>query len=799
MVLTLAISRCNKKNRKKINPQIDFFANGRKYDQPRIISKLKISERCVPYHVIIMDTYNSLKNELLQINQNILSLFSAAESIPELNVQFFDDWKKICIETEKQLSDDIIKIAVVGTIKSGKSTFVNSLLKNDYLKRGAGVVTSIVTKIRKGRQLKANLYFKSWNEINTDMEQAMVLLPPLRERSINDGFDIRQEKDRIDLQQILGSLSRKHLIADNSRNVNSLLLTSYLKGYEAVKEIISEDSTTMQYDENLFAQHRSFVGDESLSVYLKDIELEIDSVRFDSNVELADCQGSDSPNPLHIAMIQDYLLLTHFIIYIVSSRTGLRQADIKFLSMIRKMGIMDNILFIINCDFSEHESIEDIKSLAERIKEELSLLKTDPEVHCFSALYNLFKSQKTRLPEKEKQRLLQWEKEAAFITFSDMGTSQFETSLNHKLTQRRYTLLLKNHLERFGVIASGISNWIQLNHGVLTKDAQDADKIIAKIKQHQQKIKKLTAVIKSTLDGGVRKIKHELRSDIDQFFNFKYGGLLNDVIQFIRNYKPPSSIYEKDLKASNFSGLMFMVFQEFKQALDSLMAENINPEVIRFMREEEKKVKAFLESNTDPYDLLVQDALAEYGNIVGDLGINLSYEMPEKIKMKDIDSIKRLTGLTLPPAVAAMRYSARIKSEATIFFGYYKFVGFIKRLFKTSTQNKKSERIYALNDGILRMKRETEKSVKFHFKDYKENIKFQYIFKLTDAISDNLYETFIERFQSCFTDLAKMAELVGKKQIDKETTTKLLEKMEQSSKQVNEKINKAREKIKPSV
>ena len=69
-------------------------------------------------------------------------------------------------------------MAVVGPIKSGKSTFLNSLLKGDFLKRGAGVVTSIVTRVRSGERLKATLYYKSWEEVNEDMEQALVLFPP---------------------------------------------------------------------------------------------------------------------------------------------------------------------------------------------------------------------------------------------------------------------------------------------------------------------------------------------------------------------------------------------------------------------------------------------------------------------------------------------------------------------------------------------------------------------------------------------------------------------------------------------
>ena len=73
----------------------------------------------------------------------------------------------------------------------------------------------------------------------------------------------------------------------------------------------------------------------------EDLQLELVSRNLYRDTEFADCQGSDSPNPLHLAMIQDYLQQAHLIIYVFSSRTGIREADIKFLSIIRKMGLIE--------------------------------------------------------------------------------------------------------------------------------------------------------------------------------------------------------------------------------------------------------------------------------------------------------------------------------------------------------------------------------------------------------------------------------------------------------------------------
>ena len=79
-----------------------------------------------------MDTYSALKDEILHINRDVQGLFSAAKTIPGLEDYSFGEWEKTCEQLPRQLSEDIIRVAIVGPIKSGKSTFLNSIFKGDY-------------------------------------------------------------------------------------------------------------------------------------------------------------------------------------------------------------------------------------------------------------------------------------------------------------------------------------------------------------------------------------------------------------------------------------------------------------------------------------------------------------------------------------------------------------------------------------------------------------------------------------------------------------------------------------------
>lgn len=735
-----------------------------------------------------MDTYNILKNDLSRINSDVAKLLAAVNSIPGVSSESVEDWQKTCHRIETQLSQDMVRIAVVGTIKSGKSTFVNSLFQGDFLKRGAGVVTSIVTKIRKSDRLNATLQFKSWDEINSEIQRALILFPNTSWQNNGQRFDIRREEDREDLRSALITLDAEQLVTNDTRNVNSVLLMSYLDGYDDIKEIIMDESTRKCYADELFSRHRNFAGNEILAVFLKDIQLEINTGSIDRHIEIADCQGSDSPNPLHLAMIQNYLSLTHLIIYVVSSRTGLRRADFKFLSMIKQMGIIDNILFVVNCDFSEHDHIDELNRLINKITSEIGLIKPDAEIYSFSSLYNLFKACKDELPEKDFSRLKQWSNEKGITSLSDRQYEEFFQNLNTKITEERYSLLLKNHFGRLGIITSGVYHLINIHKDILTNKTGGVTNILKSIDQHQKKMNQLKEMIKSTLDGTGQKMKRKLRGDVDRFFDARSGEIVCDVMDFIKEYKISVESYSANLSSAGFSNTMYLVYQEFKQALDFYMAETITPRIIGFLKEEENQIIEQLEQIAKSYDTMVYDALAEYVDALSDFGVALEKFPFERMKLPDVDAIKLSGGLSLPPAVLFINYSAKIKVEAVMRLGVYSVVNKLKRALRKGTEVRRTDKQKVLKYGIRNIKRDTVKSIHFHMKSYRENIKFQYIFKLVDEVSQTMNEILIDRLKVYVTDLSNIKQLVGQNQADKEKILAILDQLDMEYETVHKKM-----------
>jgi len=740
--------------------------------------------------------YNEIRKDLLQINSDISTLISKVRSIHQATDNILVDWEMSCKNLRKRLGEDIIRIAVVGPIKSGKSTFLNALFNGDYLKRGAGVVTSIVTRIQRGKHLKAKLYFKTLDEVSSEIEKSLKIFPLLQLESKDRKFNIRQKKDRKSMQKAIGELNPEQIITNGRRNANIVLISSYLKGYDRVKDELSSKGQTREYKDNLFQKHKDFAGNEVLAVYLKDVLLQINSNAIGANTEIADCQGSDSSNPLHIAMIQDYLFSTHLIIYVVSSRTGLRQADIKFLSMIKNMRIMDNFLFVLNCDFNEHESVENMKNLASKVKEEISIIKPVHKIYSFSALYNLFKTINKNLPQKDKLRFTQWEKETGFVDFSDRETEQFKYRFELMLGQKRYSLLLENYIELHGVILSDIMRWTGITAGILDKDASEINEIIKRTKKHQEGMDKIKSMVNNTISGAVPKIKNEIKRDVNQFFDTRSSDVLGDIIGFIRNYKVSYRQYEENLKGSGFLSTLYLVFQEFKQALDTSVVENLTPEVIRFAIEMEKKIYDHFKSVFRAYEAVIEEALSEYDSVLNMLQLTNSIAIEQrKIKLPDIDSIKETNRLRMPPVITFIRYSAKIKTEAVMKLGFLSVIRIFKKMIKKPHSENSSDEIEALKSGVRRMKRETQKSIIFHLNDYRENVKFKYLFKLVDAVSGVLSQELLYGFNNCVDNLSGLNERINSKKVDKKRTHEILTGIMQEIPRINDKITRIKKEL----
>ncbi|MCP3953524.1 MAG: hypothetical protein GY697_15100, partial [Desulfobacterales bacterium] len=261
----------------------------------------------------------------------------------------------------------------------------------------------------------------------------------------------------------------------------------------------------------------------------------------------------------------------------------------------------------------------------------------------------------------------------------------------------------------------------------------------------------------------------------------------------IRRFNIVFDNYTDSLASSGFSSTLYQVFQEFRQTLDTFMAETINPEILSFTAQTEKKIRADLEAVAEPYQSMAMDAIAEYNSVIN--GFNTASADGEHRTLLDLEDVKQVVGLKLPAAATSMRYSAKVRTEAVVRLGVYSVLKLFKKIFKKPLKNEKEEQMLALADGVRRMKGETEDALIFHFKNYRENFKFQYAFKLVDFATAHLHRTLLERLQAYDTDLTELTAVMATRGDERERMIALMNKTSTELQCIQTEIEKARDRM----
>ncbi len=356
-------------------------------------------------------------------------------------------------------------------------------------------------------------------------------------------------------------------------------------------------------------------------------------------------------------------------------------------------------------------------------------------------------------------------------------------------------MLIINHVNRLRIIVSGIDHWLDLHRDILMQDTMNASAVISNIKDHLIRISQIRSTIQSALDGTVQKLKKELKNDTDRFFDPRSGPIVHRIIKFINDYQIPYHEWEQQLNTSGFTHIMYNLFLDLKHILDTYIAEQINPEVIQFLKKMEQQIKMRLESIAEPYDIMAQNAFLEYKNVLASYGVSNRSEKPKCVSLTGLEQIKEIADIKPPSAKIPLRYSARIKTQAVMHFSAYSIASLLEKLIKRSmvANNKKEMRVF--KKGILSLKRELVHSIISHFKDYQENIKFQYVFKLIEAAAKDLFSNLTECFENDLSSLSSMSRQINRTQTDKESFLIKTNECRESLQELNKKIDRLTERI----
>lgn len=575
-----------------------------------------------------------------------------------------ENWEQTCHLIQEQLSSGYVKIGVAGSIKSGKSTLINAMLGKDLVRRGAGVVTAITTRIRKGPKNHAQIFLKSWDDVNDDLRNALVFFPDsgFMETVDVDRLDIRKKNDRQFFKDCINRLSGMTGAGGRIRSA-VLMLQHAVHGYSRIKDLVQADETVLEFTGREFRRHQEFSADLSMAFFVRDIQLSIAGSQWTSHVEIADCQGTDSIDPGQIMHVQRYLESAHLIFYVISSRTGLRQADMEFLSLLKSLGISKNILFVINVDLSEHKDLADLKRVVHTIESELSFLVNGPGIYPFSCLYALFDKMANRLPAKDKKRLAMWQDDRHLTGYSEQNADAFFQDVAGQLEKDYLRLIAVHPRTRLVRVLKSALRSAELYSDMLSEDTERSSKALEEITRINDNAKKIEAIVEQSLDTAVQGILEKIKTDCSDFFLKKTDtGILFSALTFVENYAFDLDGCAAAARRSGIPAAVYEMVQDFRSEFDLFAARQVFPLVTAFVNDMENMLHLFFQSMFQSYQIELPPLA------------RLSETQEPFAGHVDITGIKDLLGFELPDMKLNLRFSAAMKLSAFTGFGFQALV-----------------------------------------------------------------------------------------------------------------------------
>lgn len=327
-------------------------------------------------------------------------------------------------------------VYLLGTIKSGKSTLVNALLGRDLMPRGAGVKTFNLTRAARapaprsrvrlfsGEQLRARLAFDfRMLGFSAELPEAPWSLAGAGDLvETLEAFDAAcREDERLQAVEadasLLGllplSLARvRHTIAGLSEVV-AREDTATLERIDADAELVFEGAD--------FECYRDWTRSHDVAALIREIELGVPfPPELPPGLELVDCQGSDSLNPLDFADVDAIVENADLVVYVIQSRLGLRQADRQLLRHLADRGAADRLLAVLNVEAFDAMTADEFAVLEGRVATELAASAgTRPTLLVVNSLGELQRA----LGEEDELRLMEmlWRKRDAGEVFDRLA------------------------------------------------------------------------------------------------------------------------------------------------------------------------------------------------------------------------------------------------------------------------------------------------------------------------------------------------------------------------------------------
>lgn len=658
-------------------------------------------------------------------------------------------WQEALQHAEDRLQQAKVRIAVLGAVKSGKSTLLNAVLGADRLRRGAGILTSIVTRIQLGKISRAHLRFKSKSLLDRQFQAALAFLQSSDSSLPSCKLDQASER-----QSLLHWLDEQPAEEDTSHfSEERAFLRACLVGYSEAIGYLNNSTQVRTWSGEESCHHQAWVEQDSRAVFLEDLLLEEPGWTW-QGTEIADCQGIDSPNPLHLVQVQEYASRSNLLIYVISSRIGIRQADVHLLRNLYQLGLADQIIFVINLDLNEHEEQADVDRITEHILRDLRRCGwQQPHYFMFSALHLLLQ-RKLELTTREQKQLEFWQ-DHPVSQMSANAWKTFQEELHMRLAHQQSQTLLAGEWRHCQRLHRQVSEFVERLQITLSAETLDWEEWQSELQHRQRYLNYHEQNLRYTLKGGEQQWKQHIDYGVRALFERQGGKVWSSLDRFLRQLELTQP---KDNFSPNIQSMLWV--QEAREKLLRWVVDEINvsllPEIARLCSE---------------ITMLINQAVEPFFEVLDELQ-HREYKLQSKLQNDLVSSSENPKVYWQFPEIEPISFTTTMAFQTPEQLRSWLLYG--QSWFRTLWRKERNPQMDFHQQSQRELERQLRENLDFDVLNYRENLKYRYLWSGTEQLLETILVCWQEAARGCQADLSSLLEQLEKLRSERKQLIPLL-------------------------
>ena len=664
-------------------------------------------------------------------------------------------WQETLRNAEARLQQAKVRVAVLGAVKSGKSTLLNALLGSDRLLRGAGILTSIVTRIQPGEISRAHLRFKSKSVLDSQFQAALGLLQ-FSDPSL-PSCQLGQASER---ESLLHWLDEQPAAEDTSHfGEERAFLRACLIGYAEAAGYLDSATQVKTWSGEDSNQHQLWVEKDARAIFLEDLLLEEPGWTW-QGTEIADCQGSDSPNPLHFVQVQEYAARSNLLVYVVSSRIGIRQADVRLLRNLRRLGLADQFLFVLNLDLNEHEGRVDVERTTVQMLQDLRQCGWQkPHYFAFSALHLLLQ-RKLKLTAREQKQFEFWQDHSA-CQMSASAWKTFQQELQLRLTCQQSQTLLAGEWKHWQRLHRQVSGFVERLQTTLFAETQDWEGWKSELQHRQRYLRYHEQNLRHALRGGEAQWKQHIDYGIRALFDRQEGKVWSSLGRFLTQLGLTSP---KENLSPNIQSMLWV--QEVREQLLRWVVDEINicllPELARLRSELTLQINQTVEPFFEVLEELQQreyhlQSQLQKDSVLSSESLKVYWQFPE---------------MELISFTTTMAFQTPEQLRSWLLYG--------QSWFRTLWRKEQNLQTEFHQQSQCELRRQLRENLDFDILNYQENLKHRYLWSGTRQLLETILVCWQESAQGCQENLGGLLEQLERLHSERKQLIPLLEQWQRN-------------------